>query len=336
MARHRKYELLEIVAQSINDSGWNVIFVGGITDHPFLLKIYKDQESFLVRIYIWNLTHGGGLSRPKDEYRVQFTSVERFVQEQDEKTLILGYWKEAGVFAGFDYNEYKGKIYQPRGSDSSQIKEDNLIKASLNGFSPYETRKDAVAVAFRPDFFVTYVQNLEQLHAFGTSRRDFRVLEEISNKPLELNTTIIETTSKQRQTALFALVKKLRDASFKARVLTAYSNRCAFSGIQLKLVDAAHILPVSHEKSTDETSNGIALSALYHRAFDRGLVTVNDNYRIIINKSAMRHFKEVYLDGGMDKFLKDLRPIIHFPPSVSDRPNINFIREANKLRRWNL
>jgi putative restriction endonuclease len=142
--------------------------------------------------------------------------------------------------------------------------------------------------------------------------------------------------SKQRQVAIIQLNKKLRDASFKARVLNAYGNKCAFSGLQLKLVDAAHILPVSYDTSTDDTSNGIALSALYHRAYDKGLVTFNEQYQTIINSVEIKKLKEIGLDGGMDKFIKDLRPIINVLPSVTDRPNINFIKEANKLRGWKI
>jgi len=333
MAKHKKYDLLDIIVQSINDSGWNVLYVGDISDHPFVLNIYKDGERYLLRIYIWEITPGGQ-NRPLDEYRIQITSVRRFERNAGEKTLILGWWKKGEIFAGWDFNEYKNKIYRAKASDSAQIKEDNLRKALINGFSPYRTKNDAIAVAFTGDFFVNYVQNLEALHAFDESRRDFRVLEEISDQPLELNKALIEQASKKRQVVLYQLTKKLRDASFKARVLTAYGNRCAFSGMQLKLVDAAHILPVSYDKSTDDTSNGIALSALYHRAFDRGLVTFNDKYQIIVNDKKLSVLKEIGFDGGMDKFLKDLRPVIHVPPATSDRPHVDFVNQANKMRGW--
>ena len=264
MAKHRKYDLLEIIVQSINDSGWNVLYVSDISNHPFLLKVYNNDESYLLRIYIWNLTHGGGAARPKDEYRIQITGTDHFEQHQGEKTLILGWWGEAGVFASFDYSKHTGQLgFSP----SMQIREEYLRKALINGFSPCDKGNNEIAIAFRPDFFVYYVQSLEQLHGFGTSRKDFKILETVSDQPLEQNKELIEQVSIQRQTAVIQLCKRLRDTSFKARVLTAYGNKCAFSGMQLKLVDAAHILPVSHNNSTDDTANGIAISALYHRAY---------------------------------------------------------------------
>lgn len=333
MAKHKKYQLLDIIVQSINDSGWNVLYVGNISEHPFLLKIYKNDESYLLRIYVWNLTHGGGAARPKDEYRIQITGADHFEQKAGEKTLILGWWDDVGVFAGFDYTKHRGKLgFSP----SMQIREEFLRKALLNGFSPCDKGNKEIAVAFRPDFFVNYVQEMEQLHGFGASKKDFTVLEEVSDNPLEVNKKLIDQVSKQRQTAVIQLSKKLRDTSFKARVLTAYGNKCAFSGLQLKLVDAAHILPVSDNRSTDDTANGIAISALYHRAYDKGLVTFNDQYQIIVNSTEMKKLKEIGFDGGMEKFLKDLRPIINVPPAISDRPNINFIQVANRLRGWKI
>ncbi len=331
MARHRKYDLLDIIVQSVNDCGWNVLYVGDISQHPFVLKIYSNEESHLLRIYIWNLTHGGGAARPKNEYRIQITGADCFEKHAGEKTLILGWWGEVGVYAGFDYAKHTGKLgFSP----SMQIREEFLRKALINSFSPCDKGNNEIAIAFRPDFFVSYVQSSEQLHSFGDSKKDFKVLEEISDRPPELNTELIQQVSKQRQTAVIQLSRKLRDTSFKARVLTAYGNKCAFSGMQLKLVDAAHIVPVSSDKSTDDTANGIALSALYHRAYDKGLVTFNEQYQIIVNIDEMKKFGETGFDGGMDKFVKDLRPVIAVPPAVSDRPNIEFIKEANRLRGW--
>ncbi len=334
MAKHRKYELLNHVVQAINECGWEVLYLEDISEHPFVLKIYNGKESYRLRIYVWNTTPGGK-NRPLDEYRIQNTGVIQFQRFVGEKTLILGWWEEVGVFTGYDYNEYKDKIYHPKSSDSFQIKEANLRKAPFTGFSPYQMHTGAISVAFRPDFFVNYVQNLEEIHSIGTSAKDFEILKEVSDAPLELNTALIENIgNQQRQTMLVEITKKLRDPSFESRVLRAYSNKCAFSGMQLQLLDAAHILPVAISQSTDLTANGIALSALYHRAYDRGLVTFNERYRIIVNKRKLESLKDIGFHGGTEQFLNGLQTIISVPGVINDRPNVNFIREANKLRGW--
>ncbi|MCE2504477.1 MAG: HNH endonuclease [Chlorobi bacterium] len=190
-----------------------------------------------------------------------------------------------------------------------------------------------IAIAFRPDFFVEYVRNLEFLHSFGESETDLDVLEEVSERPEEVNDAVVETVTQERQTAVINIKEKIRDNSFKSRVLRSYGQMCAMCGIQLKLIDAAHIIPVEHD-GTDQISNGMAICALHHRAFDRSLITVNDKYQIIYNTDKMDKFKEIGLDGGMDKFIKNLRAVIHLPPAVNDRPHVDYIRKGNEIRGW--
>jgi putative restriction endonuclease len=332
MARHRKFDLLDQVVQAANESGFNVLYVSDIKDHPFVLRIYNENESYLLRIYIWNLTHGGGSARPANEYRIQFTGVSQFEQRQDERTLILGWWEQIGIFAGFDLNRRKdGRVSK---SPSAQIREGNLQNALANGFSACDRGNGEIAIAFRPDFFGDYVRNLADLHQLGENPKEIEVIEKIASGSLKVNSAEILELPKKRQIIYSTLSKKFRERGFTRRVLKAYSHQCAFSGMQLKLVDAAHIIPVSDPTSTDETSNGLALSPLYHRAFDNGLVTLNDNYQIIVNEKRLSHLHKIGFDNGMDAFKNLLRPDIIVPTVVSDRPNINFIREANKLRGW--
>lgn len=330
-SRHRKHELLDLLIQSIKDDGWNIIYLSDPKYHPFRLKIYNDTTTFNIRIYIWNLTHGGGAMRPVDEYRIQITGVDHFELEPDGKTLILGWWQEGGVFAGFDYNKHIGTLgFSP----SIQIREEALRKAYRNGIAPWTKENNEIAISFRPDFFVEYIINLESLHSFGESSSDLNILEEVTESPETVNDLTLASVSSDRKVAVTNVKKKIRDNSFKSRVLTSYSNTCAFCGLQLKLIDAAHIIPVQHD-GTDETSNGISLCALHHRSYDRNLVTFNDEYQILVNENQIRKLSEKGLDGGFDSFLRGLRAIIHLPPTISDRPHVEYVKLANELRGWN-
>ena len=68
--------------------------------------------------------------------------------------------------------------------------------------------------------------------------------------------------------------------------MLSYLHRCALCGIRVltweehTAVEAAHIKPwsISHN---DDPRNGLALCKLCHWTFDRGLVAINDSYRII-------------------------------------------------------
>ena len=82
--------------------------------------------------------------------------------------------------------------------------------------------------------------------------------------------------------------RKLRDASFRLEVCRAYDNRCAVTGLRLingggrAEVQAAHIKPVA-AGGPDVVQNGIALSATVHWLFDRHLISISDDYRLLVS-----------------------------------------------------
>ena len=85
----------------------------------------------------------------------------------------------------------------------------------------------------------------------------------------------------------------LRGSLFKREIPKIYNNTCCISGmridatISVSMIDACHIVPFSH--SYDDTiSNGIALCPNLHRAFDRGLIAIDENYKVQVSNS----FKE--------------------------------------------
>lgn len=86
----------------------------------------------------------------------------------------------------------------------------------------------------------------------------------------------------------------LRGSLFKREIPKIYNNTCCISGMRIdaaasiSMVDACHIVPFS--KSYDDTvSNGIALCPNLHRAFDRGLIAIDNNYRVIISTAFIEH-----------------------------------------------
>lgn len=82
----------------------------------------------------------------------------------------------------------------------------------------------------------------------------------------------------------------IRSGVFKREVPKIYHNTCAISGwrldalVNVSMVDACHIVPFS-ESYDDSLQNGIALSPNLHRAFDRGLIALSDDYRVITNNN---------------------------------------------------
>lgn len=82
------------------------------------------------------------------------------------------------------------------------------------------------------------------------------------------------------------VLRPFRDQAFKRAVRLAYQNRCAVTGLCLingggrPEVQAAHIKPVSY-LGPDSIRNGLALSGTFHWMFDRGLISISDDYKIL-------------------------------------------------------
>ena len=72
---------------------------------------------------------------------------------------------------------------------------------------------------------------------------------------------------------------------FREIVLNNYGSRCGLTGLPIReLLIASHILPWnSHEGQRLDVRNGIALNRLHDAAFDQGLISFDDELRLILS-----------------------------------------------------
>ena len=118
---------------------------------------------------------------------------------------------------------------------------------------------------------------------------------------------------------------------FRQRVLFAYGHRCAVTRVQLRLVDAAHILPVGAPGSSDHVRNGLALAPTYHRAFDAGLIYLDEEFRMRLSEGKIQVLQQSKFVGGLEALKAPLGQIL-LPPDSAQRPSAEFIRRANRFR----
>lgn len=82
----------------------------------------------------------------------------------------------------------------------------------------------------------------------------------------------------------------IRGGLFKREIPKIYNTTCAISELRvdslfsISMVDACHIVPFS-EGYDDTFTNGISLCPNLHRAFDRGLLSISENYEVLLNKN---------------------------------------------------
>lgn len=111
--------------------------------------------------------------------------------------------------------------------------------------------------------------------------------------------------------------QRVNQSSFRTMILENYENKCAITGIDIpELLVASHIIPWSaNETNRLNPANGICLSPLYDKMFDRGLIGIREDYSIQVSTELMQNEgKEYYayhIDAIKDQKLK--LPIEHKP-----------------------
>ncbi|SEN54293.1 putative restriction endonuclease [Flavobacterium sp. CF108] len=95
------------------------------------------------------------------------------------------------------------------------------------------------------------------------------------------------------ETVIREIKARVNQCVFRKMVLTNYSSKCAITGIDIpELLFSSHIIPWSeNENERLNIENGICFSALYDKAFDKGLIGINTNHEIIFS-DALKKKKE--------------------------------------------
>lgn len=80
---------------------------------------------------------------------------------------------------------------------------------------------------------------------------------------------------------------------FRAILLYIYDSKCCLTGLEItEVLRASHIIPWAECK--DETrldpSNGLCLSATYDAAFDRHLISFDEDYRLILSPTLKEEY----------------------------------------------
>ena len=125
--------------------------------------------------------------------------------------------------------------------------------------------------------------------------------------------------SAERRYALRVVKQRLHQDSFREAVITAYSGRCALSGLrEHRLLDAAHIVSDRDELlGQPVVPNGLPLSKIHHAAFDADLIGIDPDYRVHVSGHLLEQ-----RDGPMLDALKQLQGgVLHLPKRVGDRPD---------------
>ena len=317
-----KYLLIDSLKQYSED----ITYISG--NNPYTFSINKK----IVHIFIHNI-HDTGKGRPnQDECRIQVNNTPNFLAAKNsgKPVLFFGYFADENIFTAWNPFIQTERINR-RKVISLYSRFTAQKKASEQGIATYVDNDSQVIISFKPEYLGLYIENFQAMHL--SNEQTLLQLIKKSDLSEETEKELGEQINIERKKFTVTHKRFKRDAGFKDRIYDVYGGRCAICSIQLELVEAAHIIPHSHEKGTDDIKNGVCLCALHHKAFDNGLIYIKDDYSIQINSSKVKYLEKIHRDGGISRFSNlQQEEKIKLPSSHIYYPSTDFIKIANHIR----
>lgn len=318
-----RHDLKYLLLDSLKLYSENVAFQEGI--NPYGVNVNGVTYHVLIR----NVHESGDNRLNPDECRLQLSRSKEIheLQIRDQLTITLGYFADENVFTAWNpfllasrFNLKKTVSVYSRFSIQKS--------AGITGIDQYIDKNGQSVISFKPEYLGLYLENFATIHDLSLiDLRDLIVQSDI----LQDESQQVEF-SIQRQKYTVTHTRYKRSVHFRAMVYNAYNFTCAMCGIQLSLVEAAHIVPHSHFNGTDEINNGICLCPLHHKAYDSSLVYFVGNYTIKINKDKAEYLKKTGRAGGIEK-LRELNLLkLQLPANQLYLPLKENIVLANRLR----
>jgi len=133
-----------------------------------------------------------------------------------------------------------------------------------------------------------------------------RLLVELEKQTLEQKYPDLNTLTEnlKGETRTREVKTRVNQNVFRKIVLVNYGSKCAISGIDISdMLIASHIIPWSaNEKERLNPSNGICLSAHFDKAFDKGLITIDEEYRLVLGKTLKDYTTKDYFKRWFNEF----------------------------------
>ena len=151
------------------------------------------------------------------------------------------------------------------------------IGVALQGRSVRTITEEEFAAIALAGFAETLHDGNPHRPEYGNSEADL-ILQAFVDAPPE---------EQKRRVAQMLVNRPLRDWAFRRSVVTAYKETCAVTALRMvngggkAEVQAAHIRAVEHD-GPDIVQNGMALSATCHWLFDRHLISLRNDYSLLV------------------------------------------------------
>lgn len=112
-----------------------------------------------------------------------------------------------------------------------------------------------------------------------------KILAELQGKDIE---TAFRDKIPEGKDRIQSIKIRVNQSFFRNSVLSAYNNKCCITGINVpQLLIASHIVPWKENVERTNPKNGLSLNALHDKAFDKGYITIDEEYKVIVSNEVL-------------------------------------------------
>ncbi|RCR66799.1 HNH endonuclease [Larkinella punicea] len=185
---------------------------------------------------------------------------------------------------------------------------DNAVAMRLNNFAhvdPYHQQRGIIGLAngkkqVEP-IWNEFVNNKEEL-TFESER----ILANYQHKTVEEKypEIVFDLKDLKGEVKIRAVKTRVNQNVFRQMILKTYSNRCAISGINIsELLVAGHIVPwAANEQERLNPENGLCLSNLYDRAYEKGLICIDTDFKVLLSKRLQAQSSKEFYEQFFGRF----------------------------------
>ena len=316
-------DLKYLLIDSLRLYSSNVVFIDG--RNPYRFSINKKEFFVLIK----NVHESGANRTNPDECRIQISKTDNFniALSSGTEVVVLGYFADAKVFTAWNPFLLRQR-FNKKDTVSVYSRFSIQERAAVDGIAIYEDTQGQKVISFKPEYLGLYLDNVEKIHLLNESDL-LQLIKESDELGGEDKDGTIDLEGER---LTITHTKYARDPKFRKKVYSAYNHRCAMCGIQLELVEAAHIVPHSHEKGTDDIGNGVCLCALHHTAYDSSLIYFDELMSVHINQAKLDYLVKIGKDSGLNTLQRMHFDKIRLPENHTLQPIAENIRLANQIR----
>ncbi len=130
------------------------------------------------------------------------------------------------------------------------------------------------------------------------------IKERKTGKNISKNLITVFEVDKEGTDVVTTAKVRLGQNYFRKMVMTNYQNKCCVTGLNVpQTLRASHILAWAKDvENRMNPENGLCLSATYDAAFDKHLISFDDDYRMIISKEIKDYYTNEVTKDYFEKY----------------------------------